>query len=95
MQKHVDPEPSQTEVFHRNGSGDRAEHCRVRQYSNNGTTKESNERKGKEEKHEQGEMEKEKRKEKKGKRRKMEKTHWKTKLHTNVEKGSKNEKYKK
>ena len=32
--------------FHRNGSGDRAEHCRVRQYSNDGTTKESNERKG-------------------------------------------------
>ena len=33
--------------FHRNGSGrDRAEHCRLRQYSNNGTTKVSNERKG-------------------------------------------------
>ena len=34
------------EYFHRNGSGDRAEHCQLRQYSNNGTTKESNERKG-------------------------------------------------
>ena len=32
--------------FHRNGSGDRAEHCQLRQYSNDGTTKESNERKG-------------------------------------------------
>ena len=32
--------------FHRNGSGDRAEHCRMRQCSNDGTTKESNERKG-------------------------------------------------
>ena len=32
--------------FHRNGSGgDRAEHCQLREYSNNGTTKESKERK--------------------------------------------------
>ena len=39
--------------FHRNGSGDRAEHCQLRQYSNDGTTKGSNERKG-----ENGEKEK-------------------------------------
>ena len=32
--------------FHRNGSGNRAEHCQLRQYSNDGTTEESNERKG-------------------------------------------------
>ena len=56
--------------FHRNGSGDRAEHCRLRQYSNNGTTNESNERK-----RENGKRKKwntKKRRKRKKKERKME-----------------------
>ena len=51
--------------FHRNGSGDRAEHRPLRQYSNDGTNKESNERKGENEKWKTKKMRKQTRRNKK------------------------------